>query len=624
MILDNIHSPQDIKNLTQPEVDILISELRDTVIRTVSKTGGHLASNLGVVELTVALHRVFNSPDDKIIWDVGHQSYIHKLLTGRKDRFETLRQYGGLSGFTKREESEHDPFGSGHSSTSISAAVGIAAANKLAGKNDYTIAVVGDGAFTGGMIYEALNNCADKDHLIIILNDNEMSISPNVGGISRYFRRFRISPRYFRLKNFIKRFFSAIPLIGEGLVNITRKAKNRIKRLLVSENFFEVMGLNYYGPVDGNNEKHIELVLNEAKRENKCSVIHICTKKGKGYSFAEEKPDLYHSVSGFDIETGEIKNGHKKTFSEYFGEIMIEAGKRDKDICAITAAMSAGTGLSDFAQYFPDRFFDVGIAEEHALTFAAGLASQGKKPVFAVYSTFFQRAYDQLVHDAALQKLPVILALSHAGIVPNDGPTHHGIFDVAIVNSTPETEIYSPECFADMDVAFEQAFKATRPVCVRYPKNSPEEYDRSIFKVADGMYYCDFGDNTAVSIVTYGKITKNALLAATELYQKGIHARVIKLVKIKPIDFEKLNALTRNTGYIYLLEEGIKSGGVSEGIVSAFAENGYLLNRKVKIRAIDDKFVPHGKCELLFKDLGFLPEQIAAEIELFLQNENPS
>jgi len=624
LILENIRSPQDIKNLTQPEVDILIGELRDTVIRTVARTGGHLASNLGVVELTVALHRVFNSPDDKIIWDVGHQSYIHKLLTGRKDRFDTLRQYGGLSGFTKRDESEHDPFGSGHSSTSISAAVGIAAANKLAGKNDYTIAVVGDGAFTGGMIYEALNNCADKDHLIIILNDNEMSISPNVGGISRYFRRFRISPRYFKLKHFIKRFFSATPLIGEGLVKITRKAKNRIKRLLVSENFFEVMGLNYYGPVDGNNERQIELVLNEAKRENKCSVVHICTKKGKGYSFAEEKPDLYHSVGGFDIETGEIKNGHTKTFSEYFGEIMVKAGKRDEDICAITAAMCAGTGLSGFAQHFPDRFFDVGIAEEHALTFAAGLASQGKKPVFAVYSTFFQRAYDQLVHDAALQKLPVILALSHAGLVPNDGPTHHGIFDVAIVNSTPETEIYAPECFADMDYAFEQAFKAARPVIVRYPKNSPEEYDRSIFKPADGMYLCDFGARPEVSIITYGKITKNALLAAAELYQKGIQTRVIKLVKIKPIEFEKLNELTGNTGYIYLLEEGIKSGGVSESVISAFAEQGYLFNRKVKIRAIEDQFVAHGNGELLYRDLGFLPEQIAAEIELFLQNENPS
>lgn len=626
MILENIHSPKDIKNLTQSELDILIKELRETVIRTVSKTGGHLASNLGVVELTVALHRVFNSPDDKIIWDVGHQSYIHKLLTGRKDRFDTLRQYGGLSGFTKREESEHDPFGSGHSSTSISAAVGIAAANKLAGKDDYTIAVVGDGAFTGGMIYEALNNCADKNHLIIILNDNEMSISPNVGSISRYFRRFRISPRYFRLKNFIKRFFSSIPFIGEGLVNVTRKIKNRIKRMLVSENFFEVMDLNYYGPVDGNNEKHIELVLNEAKKENKCSVVHICTKKGKGYPYAEEKPDLYHSVGGFDIESGEIKNGHKKTFSEHFGEIMVEAGKRDKDICAITAAMCGGTGLSDFAQYFPDRFFDVGIAEEHALTFSAGLASQGKKAVFAVYSTFFQRAYDQLVHDAALQKLPVILALSHAGLVPDDGPTHHGIFDVAIINSTPDTEIYSPECFEDMDYAFQQAFKATCPVCVRYPKNGPEEYDRSIFTSVDGMFYCDFGENPEVSIITYGKITKNALLAAAELYKKGIHTKVIKLLKIKPIDFEKLNTLTGNAGIIYLLEEGIKSGGVSEVIVSAFAEKGYLNNRKVRIRAIDDRFVPHGKCQLLYKDCGFLPEQISAEIEqvITINNENAS
>ncbi|PKM62920.1 MAG: 1-deoxy-D-xylulose-5-phosphate synthase [Firmicutes bacterium HGW-Firmicutes-21] len=614
MILDNINHPNDIKNLTQPELELLLDELRDTVVRIVAKTGGHLASNLGVVELTVALHRVFDSPADKIVWDVGHQSYIHKILTGRNPRMDTLRQYGGLSGFTKRDESEHDPFGAGHSSTSISAAVGIASANKLDGNDGFTIAVVGDGAFTGGMIYEALNNCSDKDRLIIILNDNDMSISPNVGGMSRYFRRFRTTARYFRFKHCFKRIFGAIPLIGKGLVGIARRTKNGFKRLLVTENFFEVLGLSYYGPLDGNNEKHLELVLNEAKNDKKCSVVHICTKKGKGYSYAEEKPDLYHSVSGFDIESGEIKNGLKKSFSDCFGEIITEAAQKDKDICAVTAAMSGGTGLESFEGAFPERFFDVGIAEAHALTFSAGLASQGKKAVFAVYSTFFQRAYDQLLHDAALQGVPVILALDRAGFVAEDGATHHGVFDVAVINSIPDTDIYSPESFEDMRYAFGKAFSGSRPVAVRYPKGSPEEYDRSIFKNIGDMCFCDFGSYPSVAIITYGKITKNALLAAAELYKSGINTRVIKLICIKPIDFTKITMLAGGTSNLYILEEGIKTGGVGDVIASNLSENGFLEGKRIRIRAINDSFISHGSNELLYKECGFMPEQIAAEI----------
>ncbi|HAN22043.1 MAG TPA: 1-deoxy-D-xylulose-5-phosphate synthase [Clostridiales bacterium] len=624
MILENVNSPNDIKNLTKPELDQLMSELRDLVVKTVSKTGGHLASNLGVVELTVALHRIFDSPNDKIIWDVGHQSYIHKILTGRKDRMESLRQYGGLSGFTKQEESEHDPFGAGHSSTSISAAVGIASANKLDGKENFTIAVVGDGAFTGGMIYEALNNCADKDRLIIILNDNEMSISPNVGGMSRYFRRFRTTARYFKFKHRLKKMFGAIPLIGKSFVSLARKTKNGFKRLVVSENFFEVLGLTYYGPLNGNDENHLEVVLNEAKINQKCSVIHICTKKGKGYSFAEEKPDLYHSVGGFDIESGEIKNGHKQSFSDCFGDIIVDAAKKDKDICAITAAMSGGTGLDNFANDFPERFFDVGIAEAHALTFSAGLASQGKKAVFAVYSTFFQRAYDQLLHDVAIQKLPVILALDRAGLVADDGPTHHGVFDVAIINHIPEVDIYSPESFEDMRYAFEKAFISKNSVAIRYPKGTPEEYDRSIFKNIGDMSFCDFGAYPTVSIITYGKITKNALLAAAELYKNGVNSRVIKLLRIKPIDFNKLLMLTDGTASLYILEEGIKTGGVGEVIVTYLFENNNIDGKKIKIRAINDTFITHGNNELLYKDCGFLPSQIAAEIIEFTKNELPS
>lgn len=620
MILENINSPKDIMNLSQSDIDILVSELRETVVNTVSVTGGHLASNLGVIELTVALHRIFDSPEDKIIWDVGHQSYIHKILTGRKDRFDSLRQYNGLSGFTKRDESVHDPFGAGHSSTSVSAAVGIAAANKLEGNNNFTIAVVGDGAFTGGMIYEALNNCADKDRLIIILNDNEMSISPNVGGMSNYFRRFRTTARYFRFKNFLKSFFGGIPFIGKALVKIFRKFKNGIKRFLVSENFFEVMGISYYGPLDGNNTKHLEAVLKEAKKDGKCSVVHIITKKGKGYSFAEEKPDLFHSVKGFDIDSGELKNGYKKSFSEFFGELITKAGATDRNICAVTAAMGNGTGLDSFEEAFPERFFDVGIAEGHALTFSAGLASQGKKPVFAVYSTFFQRAYDQLLHDAALQELPIILALDRAGLVPDDGPTHHGVFDVSIVNGIPNTEIYSPDSFEELTYSFENALKSKNSVSIRYPKGAPDEYDRSIFKNIDGISYCDFGRNPATAIITYGKITKNALYAAAELYKNNINTRVIKLVRIKPIDYEALSFLTEEIDNIYVLEEGIKAGGVGENIAAYFAENCISTGKRIKIRAINNVFVGHGDIRLLYKDCGFLPEQIFEEITDFIKD----
>ena len=478
----------------------------------------------------------------------------------------------------------------------------------------------GDGAFTGGMIYEALNNCADKDRLIIILNDNEMSISPNVGGMSNYFRRFRTTARYFRFKNFLKSFFGGIPFIGKALVKIFRKFKNGMKRLLVSENFFEVMGISYYGPLDGNNTKHLETVLKEAKKDGKCSVVHIITKKGKGYSFAEEKPDLFHSVKGFDIGSGELKNGYKKSFSEFFGELITKAGATDRNICAVTAAMGNGTGLDSFEEAFPERFFDVGIAEGHALTFSAGLASQGKKPVFAVYSTFFQRAYDQLLHDAALQELPIILALDRAGLVPDDGPTHHGVFDVSIVNGIPNTEIYSPDSFEELTYSFENALKSKNSVSIRYPKGAPDEYDRSIFKNIDGKSYCDFGRNPATAIITYGKISKNALYAAAELYKNNINTRVIKLVRIKPIDYEALSFLTEEIDNIYVLEEGIKAGGVGENIAAYFAENCISTGKRIKIRAINNVFVGHGDIRLLYKDCGFLPEQIFEEITDFIKD----
>ncbi len=403
MLLETIHSPDDVKRLDAGQLDTLASEARTEILRVVSRNGGHLSSNLGVVELTIALHRVFSTPEDSILFDVGHQSYVHKLLTGRREAFDTLRQYGGISGFQRPAESPHDAFGAGHSSTSISAALGIATANRLAGKDCYTVAVIGDGAFTGGMAYEALNNCAGNDRLIIVLNDNTMSIARNVGALDSYLNRFRNSAKYFRIKNRVKRTFQRIPLIGRGLVSLCKRVKGRLRKWLVRENLFEHLGLHYYGPLDGNDESLLETVLQEAKEDGACSVIHVCTRKGKGYPYAEERPDLYHGIGRFDLGTGspEPCGDGRESYSEAFGETLCRLAERDERICAVTAAMPDGTGLTDFRKRFPERFFDVGIAEEHAVTFACGLAAKGYKPVFAVYSTFAQRAYDQLLHDCA-------------------------------------------------------------------------------------------------------------------------------------------------------------------------------------------------------------------------------
>ncbi|MBP5231715.1 MAG: 1-deoxy-D-xylulose-5-phosphate synthase [Clostridia bacterium] len=442
MILETISSPEDLKQIPAEQIPALTNEIREELLRTVSQTGGHLASNLGVVELTVALHRVFDCPTDSILFDVGHQSYVHKLLTGRSGAFSSLRSFGGLSGFTSREESECDAFGCGHSSTSVSAAVGIATANRLNGSDAYTVAVIGDGAFTGGMVYEALNNCAGCTNLIIVLNDNNMSIAKNVGAMDTYLNRFRNSAKYFRMKNGIKQFFGKIPLIGGGLVRVSRAVKRGVKKLLIRENFFEHLGLSYYGPLDGNDEALLETVLKEAKKDGKCSVVHVCTKKGKGYSPAEERPDLYHGVGRFRPEEGVLPQPDApQTFSDAFGEALCDLAEENRDICAITAAMPDGTGLLPFQERFPDRFFDVGIAEEHAVTFACGLAAKGLRPVFAVYATFAQRCYDQILHDCAIQKLPVVFAFDRAGFVGPDGVTHHGVFDVSFLNAIPGIDI---------------------------------------------------------------------------------------------------------------------------------------------------------------------------------------
>ncbi len=619
MILEKINSPKDLKAVPQEQLTVLAQEIRNELLKTVSVNGGHLAANLCVVELTLALHRVFDSPKDKIIFDVGHQSYVHKLLTGRREQFSTLRQFGGISGFPKMSESEHDAFGVGHSSTSISAAAGIAAANAVSGDDSYTVAVVGDGAFTGGMIYEALNNCADKEKLIIILNDNEMSISPNVGGMSEYFSKVRSSAKYFKLKNGVKRFFGKTPVIGNSLIKGARKIKNSFKKIALSQNFFEQFGLNYYGPLDGNDEKHLEIVLQEAKDDGKCSVVHISTTKGKGYAPAEKRPDLFHGVSGFDVETGELKGGGKESYSERFGKIICDQGEKNEKIVAITAAMPDGTGLSEFAKRFPKRFFDVGIAEEHALTFACGLAAKGMIPVFAVYSSFMQRAFDQMIHDAALQNLHIIVTLDRAGLVANDGATHHGIFDTAFISEIPNVEFYAPNSFKALEEAFEKAINANGPVVIRYPKAT--DSDLTGFEIKEGLDHKDFGDSPENALITYGRLTENVIKAAILLQENGSSTRVISLKKLSPLPYDEIiNALSGGKNIVFA-EEGIKNGGVAQRLASLMAENNVLEGRKFRIKAIDGIFPQHGSNDQLYDLLGLSPQGIAEEI-VTLTEEN--
>ncbi len=613
MILEKINSPKDLKEVPQEQLTVLAQEIREELLKTVSVNGGHLAANLCVVELTLALHRVFDSPKDKIIFDVGHQSYVHKLVTGRREQFSTLRQFGGISGFPKMSESEHDAFGVGHSSTSISAAAGIAAANAISGDDSYTVAIVGDGAFTGGMIYEALNNCSDKERLIIILNDNEMSISPNVGGMSEYFSKVRSSAKYFKLKNGVKRFFGKTPLIGNGLIKGARKIKNSFKKVALSQNFFEQFGLNYYGPLDGNDEKHLEIVLREAKDDGKCSVVHISTTKGKGYAPAEKRPDLFHGVSGFDIETGELKGGGKESYSERFGKIICDQAEKNEKIVAITAAMPDGTGLSEFAKRFPKRFFDVGIAEEHALTFACGLAAKGMIPVFAVYSSFMQRAFDQMIHDAALQNLHIIVTLDRAGLVANDGATHHGIFDTAFISEIPNVEFYAPNSFTALEEAFEKAVNAKGPVVIRYPKAA--DCDLSGFEIKEGLDYKDFGNAPENALITYGRLTENVIKSAEMLSEKGLYTRVISLKKLSPLPYDEIMDALSGVKNIVFAEEGIKNGGIAQRLASLMAENGMLENRRFRIKAIDGIFPQHGSNSQLYDLLGLSPEKIVSLME---------
>ena len=574
LMLENINSPQDIKSLSLDELEELCGEIRGFMIDSVSKTGGHLASNLGVVELTVALHKVFNSPNDQIVFDVGHQSYTHKILTGRKDDFATLRQEDGISGFTRRNESEHDIFSSGHSSTSISSAIGLAKAKSLKGEKGKVIAVIGDGALTGGLAYEALNNSGNESsNLVVILNDNEMSISRNVGSVAKNLTTIRTSPKYFRFKSKISRMIAKIPYIGKKLTTFFTLLNQKIRKRVYKNTFFEDLGFRYYGPIDGHDLDALIDALQVAKQHNHSVLIHINTVKGKGYEFAEQDPSKFHGIGKFDVNTGEPINSGK-TFSSVFGESLIKFAESDFRICAVTAAMASGTGLSEFAKKYPKRFFDVGIAEQHAVTFSAGLARNGLLPVFAVYSTFLQRSYDQLIHDIAMQDLKVIFAIDRAGFVGEDGESHQGLFDTAYLMSVPNLNVFAPAYFDELSsMMYQAAYKENHSSAIRYSRGGegekPEgyEYNKENYKI--------FGDkHVKCAIVTYSREFSECYKAYKILSEEHKEkVCVVKLNKIKPIDIgvvEELKAIKK----ILFAEEGIKSGGVGECFASLLEENG--------------------------------------------------
>ncbi len=588
--LDKIDSPSFVKGLSTEQLEELCAEIRQVLIDTVSNTGGHLASNLGVVELTVALHRAFDSPKDKLIFDVGHQIYTHKLLTGRYDRFATLRTEGGISGFSRPTESEHDIFYSGHSGTSVSSAYGVACGNLLNDEKNYTVAVIGDGSFTGGLVYEALNNAGRVEHsrLIVVLNENEMSISQNVGAFAKYMTIIRSKPEYIKMKAKTEAVLDKIPLIGKPLARFILKVKTDFKNQLYGSTLFEDMGFRYMGPFDGHNLSQLKSAFETAKLIRKPVLLHVHTTKGKGYDHAERQPSVFHGISRFDIDTGEpLSKG--TSFSEQFGDFMCKAALSDRTICAVTAAMSLGTGLKGFEERYPRRFFDVGIAEEHAVTFASGLAKSGMKPVVAIYSTFLQRAYDEIFHDGALQKQNIVLAIDRAGLVGEDGETHQGIYDVAFLNSIPDVKIYAPSNYEELKEYMKKAlYEDEGLTAVRYPRGK-EEPDPDDFVHSYGAYDV-YGDKDAdTAIVTYGRISSYALNASKELFEKGIKTKVIKLGRIKPID-ERAVEEVFSAKKIYFFEEGVRSAGAGEKFALMLLEKGY--GGAFDLTAIPDCFVP--------------------------------
>lgn len=610
-ILKNINSPSDVKNLNDKELETLCSEIRRTLVDTVASTGGHLASNLGTVELTVALHKTFNSPEDKIVWDVGHQAYAHKLLTGRYSSFHTLRTENGISGFVRPDESVHDSFYEGHAGVSVSQAAGIAAANAAKGSRNFAIAVIGDGSFGNGMVYEALNHAGpSKTRLIVILNDNEMSISENVGAMARYLAAVRSKPEYYRFKAGTEKTLRKIPLVGKSLAYHLVKLKTLLKNAMYPSLFFEDLGFKYIGPIDGHNIESLCEAMDSAKTISAPVVIHINTLKGRGYDFAESSPEKFHGISKFDINTGEqLSSGD--SFSSYFGKTLCDFASKDKRICAITAAMSIGTGLEEFSKNYSERFYDVGIAEEHAVTFGSGLSAGGMIPVFAVYSTFLQRCADQLIHDGALQRRKMVIAVDRAGFVGEDGETHQGLFDVSLIQSIPNTTVYSPSTFSELSKAMYNAFyKDENLVVIRYPRGGVP--DAGEFNETNGTDYEIIGDAAAdIAIVTYGKLYFNAVFALRALDKKDINIKIIKLHKIKPLPQEAVDEAVK-CKKTFFFEEGMRSGGVGEVFAALLLERGYP--GSFSLTAVDNEFVAHASVARLMDKYSFSAEKMCEKI----------
>ena len=616
-ILPGIHSPQDVKALTNEQCQALAAEIRQTIIDTVSCQGGHLASNLGDVELTIALHRAFSSPQDKLIFDVGHQTYTHKLLTGRLEQFSTLRSYHGMSGFPCRAESEHDLFDTGHSSTAISMALGMARARDLKKEDYYVVAVVGDGALTGGMCYEAMNDAGNgQGKLIVILNDNEMSISKNVGALSNYFKHLRASASWYGSKKRIRRDLERIPLIGKAVARVMEKAKNMVKSVVTEGEMFEALGFRYLGPFDGHNIEEMTHVFEEAKGvDDTPLLIHVITKKGHGYDLAERQPEKFHGVAPFRVENGLKKNlSGKESAAQVAGKALVSLAAEDPRVVAITAAMTGGTGLTEFASYYPERFFDVGIAEQHAVSMAAGLARAGMRPYFAVYATFLQRAYDQIIHDVCLQNLPVCILSDHAGLVGDDGKTHHGVLSVPMILSIPGITLLAPRDTTAIRDAVFASLQLNGPCVIQYPKDGIEPYDterpRSEFRIGQWETLRDGSDMTALC---YGRMTKHALLASRQLAERGISVEVIDCCSIKPMDMQCLQRLVEEKRRIVVIEEGEMIGGFGSEVARVCTELGSGI--PVRVIGLENRFITHGSMDLLLEECGLTPPQIAQRLE---------
>lgn len=600
-MLEKINVPEDVKKLTLKEKQELAEEIRKYIIEVVSENGGHLASNLGVVELTIALHSIFNVPEDKIIWDVGHQSYVHKIITGRREQLKNIRKFNGIAGFPKTRENEADCFNTGHSSTSISAALGMARARDLQGKQNSVIAVIGDGALTGGMALEALNDAGfSKSKMTVILNDNEMSISPNVGGLNKFLGKLRTKKLYTRTNNLIKKQITAIPVIGKPTVKLIQKVKRAIKQMVIQRMFFEDIGFTYLGPVDGHNIEKLESILTMSKQVNGPVLIHVLTTKGKGYEIAEKNPDKFHATGPFKVETGEAKKSKGKDYSKVFGDKLVELAKSNEKIVAVTASMKDGTGLTRFSQEFPYRFFDIGIAEQHAITMAAGMAKEGMIPVVPIYSSFYQRAYDQVIHDVAIQNLPVIMCVDRAGVVGADGETHQGTLDMAFFRLVPNLTIMAPKDFKELEDMLEFAVKLGKPVVIRYPRGGEDSgvklESHDLIKQGKAEILQKGND---ITIIAIGKMVAQAMKMAEKLSKKeGKSVEVINARFLKPLDEITIKASIEKTKNVITIEDGTKINGLGTAVKELIIDNN-LRDIKFDQCAYKDEFIPHGSVDEL-------------------------